>query len=242
MDIGSKIGLERTSMKFPLSALLVSLLLAAPTAAQVYVEGDVGAAFTSLPSSKLRAQVPVALNPRRPPDEAVSTSFDPVIAGGLAVGYRFTRHLRFEARANAQYDVVQELRTLGYVNDDAARLTTVSPMANFFFDYPVGDSRFTPYVGIGAGATWARLITRSETLPVIDDSDVAFAVNVLGGVALRLFDGVSATLNYRYLRTLSTLSYDAAVPVLFRYDTVKLEIQSHVLAVGLRYDFGYRAR
>jgi len=244
-------------MKLVRIALLSTLLIAPSAQAQFYVEGAFGPGFTSQTGGSLVAKVPIEIDPDVPGPIMTTVNFAPAIGVGAALGYRFTRHFRTELNVYTQYDVMDpiDLPTipdLFGIMPSKADLLTVTPMANFYFDYPICESPFTPYVGIGAGAVYTRVKTRTGTDLVVDDSDASLAVNVLGGVAVRIIDNLDATLGYRYLRTLASHSYDAVLPpdpdfpadpvrLLFRYDRLKFQMQSHQLTFGLRYTFGSRS-
>ncbi len=157
-----------------------------------------------------------------------NAEFDNGLAGAGAVGYGFGSGLRAELELGYRENDVDSIGGLAGAGDVSA----ISTMGNVLFDFD-NSSRFTPYLGVGAGAARVDLDGAS---PVgggsINDDDTAFAYQGIAGVSYRVSDRFKLTLDYRYFAAPDvevTTSTGVAV------DT---EYRSHSIMVGLRFSFG----
>ena len=149
-------------------------------------------------------------------------------AGMLGFGYRYPSGLRGELELGYRQGDVDSIAGV----NASGRSELLSVMANALFDIDI-DAPVTPFVGLGLGA--ARIDAEGFS-PVgasrVDDSDTAFAFQIMGGLAYRLSERVSVTLGYRYF-LMPDVDYAADSGT--RFDT---SYRSHDLLVGLRFSFG----
>ncbi|MDK2768450.1 MAG: outer membrane beta-barrel protein [Sphingomonas sp.] len=105
---------------------------------------------------------------------------------------------------------------------DGGRIRQLSALANLWVDLPIGDS-ITPYFGGGIGATGFE----SD-----GEGAVSFSWQLGAGVAAKVTEGVSLTLDYRYRSTSGkNVAYDANSG--FETGTIK----GSALTAGLRFHF-----
>ncbi len=86
---------------------------------------------------------------------------------------------------------------------------SMSGMLNGWFDFHVTPS-WVPYVGGGAGVTYASISSDGSGLNLIDGSDTQFAAQLGVGIAYLHGDFLTFSLDYRYFRTLEMEFSDTA--------------------------------
>ncbi len=203
------------------AAAAVALLL--PTAAFAadgfYLGGNVG---LSIPGS---AQYDSG---------AVSNDVDTDIgfAGLLTGGYQLENNWRFEGELGARLaNQVGDISGTGSGPTEKGNINVYSLMANAIYGIPTG-TKFTPYVGAGAGV--ARVSANNiRTLfsTSVDDSDTAFAYQGILGMEYDISDSLKAGLDYRYFRTADLKFSDATATA------VKADYENHTVTMGVRYLF-----
>jgi opacity protein-like surface antigen len=163
--------------------------------------------------------------------------FDPGIFVGGTAGYDFGI-VRLEGELSYKYNEIDTIngRSPGYyyLEDEVG---TFAFMANMFIDLH-NDSPVTPYFGGGIG-----FATISITNDVYDDyyyyedetdDDSVFAYQLGGGVEIALNRNLSLDVGYRYFAT-DTAKFD--VNTYYISQTSKIKLESHNVAVGLRFKF-----
>jgi opacity protein-like surface antigen len=209
------------------SWLAVVLTLAAlaprPAAAELYILGYVGAAFTEDTDLRTEMELDGApfVNGR-----AHDLSFDSSVVFGAKAGYFLDRSL-LGGNIGAELDVYhfrpdlerQQVRFTGLlagVNGDAdatlqsADIEVTAVTLNLLYrfqlltdpQYPRG--RLQPYVGVGGGAFIARLATTTSPFDVnqdIDDTDVKPGFQALAGIRWFLTRNVALFAEYKFLQT-----------------------------------------
>jgi outer membrane protein OmpA-like peptidoglycan-associated protein len=156
-----------------------------------------------------------------------SADFDTGFAGALALGWAYGNGARAELELAHRRN---DLDSLSGTTAGAGDITSWSGMVNVYYDLKTG-TPFTPYFGAGIGAARASL----EASPVggsrVDESDTAFAYQLIAGVGYRLNENASVFTDYRYFATtglgLSTQSGTA----------VDADYNNHTVMIGLRYNF-----
>jgi len=108
---------------------------------------------------------------------------DNVWGGSAAVGYGFW---------NIRGEIDLTMRQKARVNN--ATIKSDSLMANLYYDFN-NDTRFTPFVGIGAGASWVKLHIENLDL---SNTKTNFAAQGIAGIGLHVVDGLHLNLSYRY--------------------------------------------
>lgn len=149
-------------------------------------------------------------------------------AAGGAMGYDFGRP-RVEAEVTYRRNDADEA-SLGptSLNGD---LSSLAVMLNVLYDFE-NSSRFTPYVGVGAGAAWVYANDITGGGITVDDDDVQFAYQGIAGLKVAVTTGLSLFVDYRYFATLDP-SFKTTTGV-----KVDSEYASHNIMAGLTYNFG----
>ena len=104
-------------------------------------------------------------------------------------------------------------------------------LANVYYDF-INDSRLTPFVGAGIGASRVEVTDVTDNFKSV--KDVVFAWQIGGGLAYAITDRVSADLKYRYYRTSDISdrvpdSYDSG-----DFLSQDIENSAHVILFGIR--------
>jgi opacity protein-like surface antigen len=176
-------------------------------------------------------------------DSGGEVSFDTGFSLNGAVGYRLTRHFRAEFEG-AYFSNEADTHTLnpafgGTGEKDAdGRIDATALLINLYVDFPIENSRFTPYVGIGAGKykVAVRGLTsddiRSGPLGAITaDSSWTTAWQVRAGTDIALNPQTNLVLGYRYLYGEDMDLVDPMGNVL------DPNLRLHNLELGIRYKF-----
>jgi opacity protein-like surface antigen len=152
-------------------------------------------------------------------------SYDNGFGLDVALGYKFPM---FRLEGEAAY-YANDLN--GYSDRDGSGeadgdVKHLSGMINAYFDFD-NASVITPYVGAGLGVAKVDL---SDTTFTWDDSDTVYAYQFMGGASFALTPQLGIVAEYRYFGTQDPE---------FDHDdgSIKAEIESHNLMVGLRMQF-----
>ncbi len=132
---------------------------------------------------------------------------------GGGIGYRFNEFFRTDVRftyaGGYKGDWVD-----WPANTRLANIKTYTVLANVYFDLPVEDWPFRPYVGAGLGWGHADCCRGGP-------EDDGLAMALMGGVTFALTDSVDLDLGYKYQRIFIT-----------GWDT-----EEHQITAGFRYNF-----
>jgi opacity protein-like surface antigen len=181
-----------------------------------------------------------------------NTGFESSGFGGLGVGYKLNRFLRFdttgEFRGKSTFHALDSYVGYGYsgTDDYTATLKSWDWLANMYWDIACWNG-FTPYVGAGIG--YARNYIGDYTDVNVPNLGVAYAKThaegslawaLHAGVSYAVNDRVSLDLSYRYLNLGDAISdtiiaYDGsgtATGLQFK------DIDSQDMMLGVRWKFG----
>ncbi len=163
---------------------------------------------------------------------------DTTMGGALAVGYDFDVKYNVPVRTELEFAMGDSVKN----TDNSAGIPISgeiginSLMLNVYYDFE-NTSKFTPYVGLGAGIAWVSM--EGDIAGVADFSSKTqsnFAWNVGLGVAYDVAENFSVDLGYRYAQfgdaKTATLTAGA--------NEARLEadsISAHQVMCGLRYTF-----
>lgn len=100
-------------------------------------------------------------------------------------------------------------------------------MANFILRYPEG--KIHPYVGVGIGWSWGAFKGSDPTVGSVDESDNAFAWQILAGVNFEIAPNWSADLAYRYFTSKYELNSGG--------DKVDATAKNNMILIGINYHF-----
>lgn len=129
--------------------------------------------------------------------------FDPGIVTTAAIGYEFffpqsVADIRLELEGSYRHNEVD--RIVGNIPtilvSDGTESEAIGGMLNGYLDFRTG-LPIIPYIGAGVGM--ARV--SYEVPGGIDDTDNAFAHQVMGGFYYRVIDTLSVGVEYRYFKT-----------------------------------------
>lgn len=208
----------RTNLLGAVAAIALLLPLAAQAEEGFYLGGNLG---LSLPTDSTY-------------DDATNTNdveYDAGFAGMLSAGYQFQNNWRVEAEFAARLNDVSDITGTGAGAPITGDTNVYSLLANAIYGIPTG-TKFTPYIGAGAGVAWVVDGEVGTTLATsIDDTDTVFAYQGIAGIEYDINPLLKASLDYRYFRTADT-SFTAASSA-----TVDGDYENHTVTVGLRYIF-----
>jgi outer membrane protein OmpA-like peptidoglycan-associated protein len=154
--------------------------------------------------------------------------FDNGRMGSLSLGYKFGNNWRAEAELSRR---ANDLKNIGGTTATGKLLAT-SLMANAFYDFDV-NGPISPYLGVGAGITQAKLKNASPFgASSIDDSDRALAMQGIAGLSYAINPNFDLFADYRYLTTQKFKVNTAAGT------NASFDAQTHSIMVGLRFNFG----
>lgn len=199
------------------AAIAFGILLATSTAAWAEEPGgyiSLGAGLNFLQDSDYSG-----------PGTSSKAGFDTGWGGTVAGGWAFNHNWRAELELGLRHNDVSSMRGSNAVGEVGA----LSLMGNVLYDITTG-SKWTPYVGLGAGAVRFRPDgVEPTTSTTIHDSDTVFGYQGLIGIAYDLSPFAKLTLNYHYLRTLDPSVPDTAG------NSIKSEYASHLITIGFRF-------
>ncbi len=178
-------------------------------------------------------------------------------AGFARLGYRFTPNWRVELEggyragdlgavslSSGALAVCNTTPATGACENPEGEHTASTLMMNVIYDFGSADSRFRPFIGLGAGVNRVNTelvgtLAANRAVGVsIDDSSTELAAQGIAGLAFALSDRASMDLTYRYLVSNSGFDTFTSTPATAlgeyqgRYEYV------HTVTLGLRYAFG----
>jgi OOP family OmpA-OmpF porin len=142
----------------------------------------------------------------------------------ISGGYGFGNGLRLEAEFN--YRNSDQNQNSPYAYDQ-----TFGGFVNALYDFDVGSKYIFPYVGVGVGAVMQDISKgRTATGVAFSGDEADFGAQAIAGLAFPVpsVPGLSATVEYRFMATVSDLSYHG-VKLANQYNNAGL--------IGLRYAF-----
>ncbi len=163
-------------------------------------------------------------------------SYDTGYSVSGAVGYTFDNNLRTELEVAYRHADTNALKMLGLSLHYLSDITSVSVLANLFYDVKLPHG-VTPYLGGGLGV--AFMDTKQDNLYIVDNrntsnlnagtSDTVLAYQVGCGIAYAVTPRISLDAGYRYFAT-----DDVAVNT---YSAGKQEFATHIGQLAIRYRF-----
>ena len=166
------------------------------------------------------------------------SSFEAGFFTGGAIGYDLGDGFpqlgkgRIELEVGYHYNALKEVQFASGSFDAAGDLSTISVMINTIGEYKDYSPRYHPYFGVGVGAATISMNKTSVAgYPMIDDSNVQLAYQVLTGLRIPISENLSMDLGYRYFGTLDPEFTDA------QGNTVDANIGNHNAEIGLRFNF-----
>lgn len=167
-------------------------------------------------------------------DDGTNTNkvdMDPGFAGILSAGWQFNNGIRLQGEFSARLNDVNDLTGTGAAAPVTGNMNVYALMADAIYGFNTG-TKFTPYVGAGAGVARVNANNIGTTLSTtVDDDDTVFAYQAIAGVEYAIHPNLFAGLDYRYFRTGDTKFTSAAAT------SVKGDYENHTVTVGLRYLF-----
>jgi len=182
----------------------------------------------------LGAGVGVGLNGNSEYDNGTNTNtvdFDTGFTGFLVGGYQFDNNWRVQAEFAGRGNEIDSITGTGSAAPITGDVRVYSLMADAIYNVPTG-TKFTPYIGAGAGVAWVKGNNIGTMLTTsVDDNDTVFAYQGIAGVEYDVTSNLKADLAYRYFRTADTSFTSAAAT------TIDGDYENHSITLGLRYVF-----
>lgn len=148
---------------------------------------------------------------------------------GLVGGYDFGNNIRAEGEMTYRYNSADKWIDGGGTTLLDGHASSFAFMANGYYDFNLG--QFVPYVGAGLGFAIVGANIDEAGVNVLDDSDVAFAWQLAGGVGYKLTPRFIVSLDYRLFATT-----DAEL-VMRNNTRIDVEYFTHNIMLGGRYKF-----
>ena len=127
-----------------------------------------------------------------------SVKFDPGFHFGMAVGHEVTRYVTVELESGFKYNA---LHSISGASDSSAAFYRIPILGNLVLKYP-NASRFTPFIGAGAGAHWsifdAQNVTFGATTLSDNESTWTFGYQGYAGVSYKFREKMTVGLFYHY--------------------------------------------
>ena len=168
---------------------------------------------------------------------SITTNYDPGFAFVAGGGRQFDFGLRLEGEVGyrqASADSVK-LNAGGGTNPASGDMSALSFMVNGLYDFNIGydlGPKFKPYVGAGVGfANVSANNIKTLNTAIMDDSDLVFAYQAIGGISYEVMPKTTMFLEYRYFATIDP-KFTAPGG-----GTIKSEFQSNNIMIGARYAF-----
>lgn len=160
-----------------------------------------------------------------------SGTLDNAASFAAAAGYRFNPNVRVEGEVSYRNNDYADTITGASASGDIKGTTL---MANAWYDF-ANASALTPYVGGGLGIMRANADVKFPGfITTIDDSDVAFAWQLGGGLAYDVTSSVALTADYRYMDT-GNFNFKVSNGGVANIDAG--DYSAHEVRVGARYSF-----
>lgn len=156
--------------------------------------------------------------------------YDPGFGVGGTLGYKWSFPLRTEGEFTYRRNKVDEIEISGSDIEASGNVTSMSIMANAFYDFE-NSSRWTPYVGGGLGAAKVSWNDVEAGVREIDDDRWLFAAQIGAGVSFAITEAFLLSLDYRVLATEEVEIDDDSG------DDIELGYVNSTIWLGLRYQF-----
>jgi opacity protein-like surface antigen len=161
----------------------------------------------------------------------VATKFDAGPALSATLGYHWGEHLRPELTLSYASNDVRSIAGSSSVDGKA---TSLSLMANAWYDFLEPSARWRPYVGLGLGLT--QVSNRNIGIPggaFADGDDSVLSYQLGGGVGYALNDRWVVSADYRYHAASGATIPNPSVAGA----ASDIDYNDHVVQAGLRYYF-----
>jgi outer membrane protein OmpA-like peptidoglycan-associated protein len=170
-------------------------------------------------------------------------SFDngPIVVGSF--GYKWAQSFRTELEIGyREADVDSGRNAAGVVSPWTGQQRTWSTMVNFLFDIE-NDSRWTPYIGAGAGVSWIgwkdsfgrSAVPTLAATPAFDGTDERFTWQGIAGLNYDATKNLGLFLEYRYIGANNARYQSNTTPAVVAADH---DDRSHNVLLGFRWSFG----
>lgn len=177
--------------------------------------------------------------------QSLDTGFDGGFGLGLAVGKEIPQWSNERIGTRVELELSYRDSDVDGVNfsgngpgaegNVSGDITQTSLFANVLFDFKQAGA-FTPYVGLGLGATYSDLDFAYGPGVALDDSDTNFAAQVIAGVAYQIDPNIALTLDTRYSRAFD-VSSERLAPNGALTGRAEDDIDAFSVNVGLRHGF-----
>ncbi len=188
-----------------------------------------------------------------------TTEFDTGLFVAGAAGFRFSENLRLEAEISwlsADVDTHRDVQAGGNAlgaADAAVLITGSAPLGvtvadlvadgrgdvrslgyaiNGYYDFPIPDTDFALYAGIGLGLSELQVDYRPSDVGIIDDTKMVAFWQVMAGGSFDIARNTALFAGYRYRRHSEADVQSSLIPA-----NLNVEARSHILEAGVRFTF-----
>lgn len=179
--------INKTNVRHLIAAGTMLVIGAANASAQMYLNGEVGAAFAQDVTIKNTG--------------GAKASFNPGVRGGFALGYNLSDSFAAEFESGVIWNSMDTLGGMS-VSDAGATidLYQIPFLANLVYKTPV-KSGFSGYIGAGVGGV-ASILDVSAQGNNGNDTDFTFAYQGMAGVKYAICKNMDVGVAYKFLGTL----------------------------------------
>ena len=191
----------------------------------LYVGLKTSLVFSPKTQNDLKTEGPIALKF----DQNFKTGF----ALNAAVGYDWGKYLRTEFEFGYKFQRAQNVKVIGLKFPTHGTVRQFNFMSNIYVDVPLAYN-FELFAGAGLGVSVIgahNYAVDGVDVKIIKGSNPAFAYQFMGGVSYGISKNIDLLLEYRYFRTAEKSVKNGT------NDTVKTELSSHNVGVGIRFNF-----
>lgn len=129
--------------------------------------------------------------------------FDTGYAVGAVGGYNFGT-FRLEGEFVYRANDNKQINSLGITDPLGGDTTSMTLMANAYYDFRMVSPTVYPYIGAGIGCAWVNANVTDPTVgggTVVDDTQAVFAYQFIAGIGFDVTKEFTMTLDYRYFAT-----------------------------------------
>ncbi|KZL22068.1 hypothetical protein PsAD2_00093 [Pseudovibrio axinellae] len=178
------------------------------------------------------------------PTDSYHADYESEWAISASFGQRINDYLRVEGELGYLASTVQNFSsdTITITNDSGGRVVAGYTMANILADIPLSN-QVTAFAGGGIGIAKPEMDKRLlsdgfQTRDIDIEDQYVFAWKLTGGLAYQMYENTHLFADYTYFQTADfDVTQTTTAGGLAVENTLKTNLSSHMIGLGLRYDF-----
>ncbi|SDR18981.1 outer membrane beta-barrel protein [Pseudovibrio sp. Tun.PSC04-5.I4] len=185
------------------------------------------------------------------PLDKYSTDFSDEWAVSGSIGRRLNQYVRVEAELGYLTNTIEDIDSNAFILTEGGgtNLSSTYLMGSVFFDLPLTE-QLSAFAGGGIGIakpsmekTVVNVATSpdTQTRSMETEDEYVFAFKLSGGVSYEMLENVHLIADYSYFRTsgfdVKHITRVNSTPAAASKNTLSTEIETHMIGLGLRYDF-----